>query len=806
MNQRPYILFFFLLFCFVLTAQYKTRLYGYVFDTEQHPIELVTVQIHETTVGTTTDKSGYFELELSGRDSVKVNFSFLGFEPQTIAVPLKFKSQKLIVYLETKATMLDDVEVRAMRRQIGTTATLDVKKFKLMPDASGGNIESLVLSVAGVSSTNELSSQYSVRGGNYDENSVYVNDIEVYRPLLVRAGQQEGLSFINPDMVEEVSFSAGGFDAQYGDKMSSVLSIQYKKPKTFEASAGISLLGASAYIGQASKDKKFTQLHGLRYKTNAYLLGTLEAKGQYNPSFIDYQTYLTFQFAPKWEATFLGNFSQNRYNFVPDSLSSSFGTLDNPIYLNIYYDGQEKDLFRTAFGAGTITYKPNKNLSLGLLLSAFNTNEQETYDITGQYWLSSLSPSTSSSDENVIGVGTYHNHARNKLIATVLNITHRGEYATENNQLKWGIGVQSEFISDKINEWQLNDSAGYSMPYNDQVVNMYYNLYADTVITSYRGTAFIQDTYKWRTSWGLFSFNGGLRANYWSFNKEFLLSPRLSVSYLPDWEKDFSFRFATGVYYQSPFYKEMRDTVTDNLGNVKVLLNENIKAQRSLHFVLGGDYYFKVKNRPFKFTTEIYYKPADRVIPYSVDNVRIMYTGQNNAKAYTAGIDLKLFGEFVKGVDSWISLSLMDSKEDIQGDNAGYIPRPTEQRYNFSMFFQDYFPGYPDYKVQLKLVWADGLPYGPPRNEYAKSAFRAPAYRRVDIGVLRSFEKAKTKFMEEEFFKYIKAINVSFEIFNLLDIQNTNSYYWVTDVYNRQFASPNYLTGRQFNIKLSVDF
>jgi len=713
--------------------------------------------------------------------------------------------------------------VMGQRRQTSTLDMLDPGKFRVMPSTTGG-IESLLITFAGVSSNNELSSQYNVRGGNFDENAVYVNGIEVYRPLLIRAGQQEGLSFINPDMVENVSFSAGGYDARYGDKMSSVLDIQYKKPTAFEASASLSLLGGSAYIGTASK--KFTQMHGLRYKTSAYLLGTLDTKAEYSPSFFDYQTYLTYQLKPKLELTFLGNFSQNSYQFIPQTRETSFGTYSSPRKLTIYFGGQEKDLFRTSFGALTLNYKPITGMKLSLLASSFYTNESETYDIQGEYVLSEvkLDPDPAKQTGASLGVGRYQQHARNRLNAYVSNLAHLGEYEKGGHKMKWGISIQNEHISDKIGEWEMRDSAGYSLPFSNKQINLFYNLKSDTVLSTWRTTGFIQDTYKWNSQAGAFSLTGGIRANYWTFNRELLISPRIAVSFLPRWKRDFSFRFATGVYYQAPFYKEIRDTVTDALGNVKVQLNNNIKAERSLHFVLGGDYYFRFGGRPFKFTTEAYLKLADRMISYSVDNVQIVYSGKNDAKAYIAGIDFKLNGELVPGADSWINLSLMNSKQDILNDSyvghtydangniltsarvyPGWVPSPSEQRYTLSILFQDYLPNNPKYKFQLKGVLNDGLPFGPPNNIEYRTAFRTPAYRRVDIGASRMLVNGKDKMMDKSWLKHVKNIWLNVEVFNLLDFQNVNSYYWVTDVSNQKLAVPNYLTGRQLNLRIMVD-
>ena len=806
-----------------VSAQSKVRVYGYVIDTNNRGIELANVFVQNTTIGTTTNPNGYYELTLNVKDSVTLVYSMLGYQSIKHTIHPHQQVLQISVELPALSKQIGEVNVLGQRRQTSTLDILDPGKFRVMPNAAGG-IESLLITFAGVSSSNELSSQYNVRGGNFDENAVYVNGIEVYRPLLIRSGQQEGLSFINPDMVQNVAFSAGGYDAKYGDKMSSVLDIQYKKPAEFEASASVSLLGASAYLGTANS--KFTQMHGFRYKTSSYLLGTLDTKAEYTPAFFDYQTYLTYQLNPKTELTFLGNFSQNSYQFIPQTRETTFGTYSTPRKLTIYFDGQEKDLFRTSFGALTLNYKPVKGMKLSLLASSFYTNESETYDIQGEYVLSEVKTDSDPSTQTgtSLGVGKYQQHARNMLNAYVSNLAHLGEYDKDGHKLKWGVSIQNEMISDKIGEWEMRDSAGYSLPISSKQVNLYYNLKSDTTLSTWRSTAFFQDTYRWNSGAGSFSVTGGLRVNYWTFNHELLVSPRVAISYLPSWKRDFSFRFATGVYYQAPFYKEIRDTVTDALGNTKVQLNNHIKAERSLHFVLGGDYYFRAWGRPFKFTSEAYLKLADRMISYSVDNVQIVYSGKNDAKAYTAGMDFKLYGELVPGADSWINVSLMDAKQDIIGDSyvshtydtngnvltsktvyPGYVPSPNEQRYTFSMLFQDYLPNNPKYKMQLKFIWSDGLPFGPPNNIEYRTAFRTPAYRRADIGASRMLVNGTDKMMNKSWLKHVKNIWLNVEVFNLLDFKNVNSYYWVTDISNHKLAVPNYLTGRQLNLRIMVD-
>jgi len=800
----------FIMLCFYATAQHKIRIFGYVTDMDHRPIELATVFLQGTSIATSTSSKGFFELTFSTNDTINLIVSCVGYQSDIKKIPVGMYVAQLNVILLSSSHQLKDVEVLAHQIQTTSFEPLNAKQIQLLPDASGGNIESMIATLPGVHSNNELSSQYSVRGGSYDENSVYVNGIEVYRPLLIRAGQQEGLSFINPDMVNQVDFSAGGFTPEYGDKMSSVLSITYKRPTAFEGSVSASLLGATAYVG--SSDKKFTQLQGIRYKTDAYLLGTLPTKGHYNPSFFDYQTYETYQLSPKITVSFLGNLSQNKYQFFPQEEQTSFGTLEMPLQLQAYFDGQEKDLFTTSFGAFTFSYKPTRNLTTNLVVSAFNTNESETYDIVGQYWLYELAAdgTGNTTPESTLGIGTYQQYARDYLNATVANLSHTGSYNFDHHFLEWSLGVQREAISNQMKEWEYRDSAGYSLPYNPSSIQLYSNLAADLSLYSTRFLGYLQDTYKYRNHDGLWVFTGGFRSNYWTFNREWLISPRLTIAFAPQ-SSNFVFRFATGVYYQAPFFKEVRDTITIN-GNTTAHLNSHIKAQRSLHFVLGGDYHFMQWDRPFKFSAECYYKPADRVIPYVVDNVNTTYFGGNSAKAYAAGLDMKLFGEFVSGTDSWISLSLMQSQEkllkgvDSNGNPiyTSYIARPNDQRYSVSIFFQDFVPSYPRIKVNLKLIWADGLPVSPPNNLYV-APFRTPPYQRVDIGAAFSLID-KDHHPNSEIWRFVKDAWINVDVFNLLDIYNVNSFFWVTDIYNRQYPVPNYLTSRLLNVKFSIDF
>jgi hypothetical protein len=807
-----------------LPDEEKFRVYGYVIDTSNRGIEMANVYFEGTQIGTSTNPNGYYELSASTTDSIVIVYSMVGYKTMKYTLHPKQAVIQISVELQSSSHEIQDLEVVAQRRQTSTMTYIDPSKYRQMPNPSG-NFESLLITFAGVTANNELSSQYNVRGGSYDENLVYVNGIEIYRPLLIRSGQQEGLSFINQDMVEKVGFSSGAFNAEYGDKMSSVLDITYKKPQKTETSASVSLLGATAYMG--STHKKFTQLHGIRYKTSSYLLGTLDTQGEYKPSFIDYQGYFTYQLNEKSELTLLTNLSQNLFNFVPETRSTNFGTYFMGRNFTVFFEGQEQDIFRTGFGALSYHYRPQQNVRLSLMASAFRTNESENFDILGEYILSEVKMDLKESNREgaTLGIGKYHEHARNQLHATVADLTHSGEFTSLNHKLKWGVTLKHEIISDQINEWEWRDSAGYSLPYNNQQVNLYYSMKSENTLRSWRSTAYIQDTWKWRDNSGSYTFTGGVRSHNWTFNKEFIMSPRASIAYVPYWKKDFSFRFATGLYYQAPFYKEIRDTLNDASGNVHIRLNNHIQSQRSVQFVLGGDHYFRAFGRPFKFTTEAYLKLADRVSIYDVENVQITYSGENNAKAYTAGIDFKLFGELVPGTDSWINFSLMNSKEDIIGDSytkhtyddqrniisteevsPGWVSRPNEQRYAFSMMFQDYLPNNPDYKVQLKFIYSDGMPFGPPRTNLYRGAFRSPAYKRVDLGGSRVLVRGNNKFLNKNWLSGVESIWLNLEVLNLMDFKNVNSYYWVTDIYGQQLAVPNYLTSRQFNIRLIVDF
>lgn len=806
-----------------------TRVYGYVVDANNVGIDLANVYLDDGITGTATNHNGYYTLSLEITDTVYLSYSMVGYK--TIRQQL-YTQQDVInvnVVLPTEEQWLQEVEVRSIRKQTSMMESAPTDVVRLMPDATGGSIESLLITFAGVSQNNELSTQYNVRGGSFDENSVYVNGIEVHRPLLIRSGQQEGLSFVNPSMVENVNFSAGGYEAKFGDKMSSVLDITYKRPTRFESSVSVSLLGASAYVGVG--DSTYSQMHGIRYKTSKYMLGALPATGNYQPNFVDYQTQMTWRLGGRrlpnggnprkgpWELSVLGNFSLNDYRFLPESESESFGGTTHMVNKTIYYDGQERDRFITGFLAVGAQGKVNDEITLGFTLNAFYTHEQETYDIRSEYVLSeqpenavsTTQPSSQTisgqiDNSGVLGTGVYHEHARNTLQATVATLSHRGEWHRQANRLLWGLQVQGEWISDYISEWEWRDSMGYSMPNTPSSMELFYTMKGSHTMNSVRGEAYVQDSYRWNTDNGSVILTGGARLSAWSYTGEVFCSPRASVVWMPGWKRDFTFRFATGLYYQAPFYKELRDTVTQ-MGVTRIVLNDKLRAQRSVHAVIGADYYFRAWGRPFKLTAELYGKYIDRMVSYTVDNVRVRYSGKNDSEGYTTGLDLKLYGELVPGADSWISFSTMYSRMHFIDDtyNLGWIPMPQEQRYALTVFFQDYIPRLPQYKLHLKLVFQDGLPFGYPRNESMRYLGHMPMYKRIDIGASRTFCAQTDKFMRKPSAQHIAAWSIYFEVFNLVDWKNVNSYYWVTAADGTQWASPNYLTGRMFNLRFTVD-
>ena len=798
---------------------YGQTISGLITDEKNNILPGVNISVLGKSIVVTSESDGLYSLTIPANRSVVIGYSFIGHHIEKIRIPMLKKGQTytLNIRLQSSSTLLDDVIVTDQKIRKKSFSRIKPKHVSVIPGNSGG-IEAILKTLPGVSSANELSSQYSVRGGNFDENLVYVNGIEVYRPFLVRSGQQEGLSFVNTDMVGSIQFSAGGFEAKYGDKMSSVLDITYKRPREKAASLQLSMLGGSGHIEGTNKNGRLSYLIGARHKTSKYLFNAMDTKADYTPKFSDLQAFINYELNTDWQISFLGNISKNEYTMIPENRDTDFGTINEALKLRIYFEGQEVDKYETYFGALSTTYQPSSELNLQFTTSAFQTFEQENFDILGEYWLYQLENNLGSDEFGDVafdrGVGKYINHARNSLNARVLNFSHKGNYNKEAIKVDWGFRMQKEEIEDKISEWNLIDSAFFNFPHpadsignptsnpNQQIV-MSELLKTQINLSSYRNSGYMQVS----KDIGNLTVNAGTRGSYWTYNEELLLSPRASLAYAPIWEKDVVLRAASGIYYQSPFYKELRTP--------EGTLNSNIKAQKSTHYVLAADYLFYKWGRPFKWITEVYYKDLENLIPYKVDNVRIQYLANDLSNGYATGIDIKVNGEFVPGVESWASLSVMKTAEDIVGDTkidangniveAGYISRPTDQRVNFSMFFQDYIPGKPKYKMHLNLIYGTGLPFGPPKGEKHQDILRIPDYRRVDIG-FSVILKAADKKSKLKWLNTFNSIWVSAEVFNLLDINNTVSYLWISDINGREYAVPNYLTARQLNAKLIFAF
>lgn len=777
-----------------VTASAQTfTLQGRVTDENNEPIEFASVSCLKQGKMTMTSLKGEYSMQLHSADSVVIKFSMIGYKAKTRILRRPRGKQTLQIVLHSDENQLGEVTITGKKIETGQMEDISKDHLKSLPSASGNAVEELIQSQAGVSTHSELSSQYNVRGGSFDENSVYIDNVEIYRPFLVRSGQQEGISVINPDMVEKISFSTGGYEARYGDKMSSALNIKYRKPKKFEATASASMLGASAFIGVSNK--KVSWSNGFRYKTTKHLLGSMDTKGEYSPTFIDYQTYLTYTPNKRWEIKLLGNISDNHYNFTPEDRKTKFGTMENVKAFQVYFDGQEKDVFRTFFGAVGITRNFGEKTSLSLIASAFNTREQEKYDIQGQYWLTQTETS-----EN-LGVGTYFQHARNYLKAHVESAKLLFKTKYKKHDIEGAFTFKKEKITENSVEYEMRDSSNYSIPHTGKDLYMIYSMRAKNVLDANRIEAYVQDAFRFTSNneKTLYTLNYGVRLSHWSYTKETIVSPRVSLGIIPAFNENITMRFATGLYYQAPFFKELRDTTTQN-GITYASLNSKAKSQRSIHFIAGFDYRFRMNNRSFKFTAEAYYKALGNLVPYSVNNVKVVYYGSNESSGHAAGIDLKLYGEFVPGTDSWLSLSLMNTSMKLNGKS---IPLPTDQRYAINMFFTDYFPGTDRWKMSLKLALADGLPFSAPHQELESNVFRAPAYKRADIGL--SYRLVNNEGKQK---KHIQLRNIwlGAECLNLFGINNVNSYYWITDVTGGQYAVPNYLTGRQINFRVTVDF
>lgn len=799
--------FFIIIICLIATLKMMAQeftLQGRVTDDDNNPVELATVSVVSQGKVAFTSLKGEFSMHLHSADSVAVKFSMIGYKTKVRVLRKPRGKQTLQVVLHTDATMLGDVNVTGEKIQSDQTQEIKIKDIKMAPSANGNGVEGIIQQQAGVSTHSELSSQYNVRGGAFDENSVYINNVEVYRPFLVRSGQQEGLSVINPYMVDKIGFSTGGYGAKYGDKMSSALDITYKtlkakgKKPVVEGTLAASLLGTDAYIGIGTR--KLSWLNSVRYKTTSYLLGSLETKGEYKPNYLDYQTYLSYQPNKRWKIDFIGYISDNHYNFEPSDRETSFGTMENVKSFRVYFDGHEKDRFLTYFGTLGITRNITRNTSLSLLGSAFYTKEQEKYDIQGQYWLDQTETS-----EN-LGVGTYFEHARNYLSARVMSAKLMLRHKVQKHNVEAAVTLKREHIEENSIEYEMRDSAGYSVPHTGKDLYMIYSMKARNELNANRMETYIQDTY--RFSSGIadstgngqthYTLNYGVRLSHWNFNRETILSPRISLAIIPANHENTTLRLAAGLYYQAPFFKELRDTTTVN-GVTVASLNEKIKSQRSIHFIAGYDYRFRMNDQRFKFSAEAYYKALSNIVPYSVSNVKVVYYGQNECSGHAAGLDFKLYGEFVPGTDSWLSLSLMDTKMKLNGKS---IPLPTDQRYAVNLFFTDYFPGSRKWRMSLKLAFADGLPFAAPHKELETNSFRATAYRRADIGM--SYQLLDNSRHEKKTF--LKNVTLGVDCLNLFGIDNVNSYYWVTDVTNQQYAVPNYLTGRQLNARVLLEF
>ncbi len=807
----------FIIFCLSAYAQKTAVIYGKITDENGEPLQYVNIGVINlnNSYGTSTDVNGNYQFDVPAGKTLHIQVSMIGYENHLAKLYLTPGSRhQYNKSLPAKITQLPGFEVRDKQLRTQGYRRINKKTAQVIPTLSG-DIESIIKTLPGVVSTSELSSQYSVRGGNYDENLVYVNDIQVYRPFLVRAGQQEGLSFVNSDLVSSVLFSAGGFESKYGDKMSSVLDIKYKEPREFKGSVSMSLLGGSFHVEGLIDSTRLTYLLGVRHKRTQYLLNNLETKGDYKPSFTDVQGLISFNPKGKWKFSFLGNYSRNSYSLIPETRETNFGSITQALRLRIYFDGQELDLFNTYFGAFTAEYsKDTGTTTYKIIASAFNTIESETYDIQGQYWLYQLEVDFGEDDFGqeafTRGVGTFLNHARNYLDASVYNTQFRASYIRKNSYTDWGFNLQREYITDRISEWELLDSSGYTLPnppdsiaytdpgaQPDHPLELFEVLKTENILQATRLSGFVQNSLNFDRDSSQFSVTSGVRFHYWDVNKDLLISPRISAAFEPNWKNEMVFRFSAGYYYQPPFYRELRDFDGS--------LNKNIKAQRSIHLLAGSDLYFQAWNRPFKFVTEIYYKFLNDLIPYEVDNLLIRYYPDETSHGYAAGIDFRVNGEFVSGVESWASLSILKTEEDIEGDGHGYVPRPSDQRVTVNLFFQDYLPKNSTFKMHLNLVFGSSLPFGAPQTPKYTHTLRMPTYRRVDIGFSKELVTSGG-IKRKGFFGDIASMWVSLEVLNLLQVSNTISYIWVRDITNLQYPVPNYLTPRQLNLRLNARF
>jgi len=817
-RPKPHIFLFLILVIFLpeLEAQNpEATIKGYVKTPDNEAVYPANVVVNNT-IGATTNTNGFYKLEVPAGKKLSLNISYLGFASFDTSLVLSAgQTLNLSVTIKPTSQEVGEVNIVSDLNKRNNLTSLDIKNIENIPNTTGG-IGDVIKTLPGVASNNELSAQYTVRGGNYDENLIYVNDVEIYRPFLVQSGQQEGLSFVNPDMISSLQFSAGGFNAEYGDKMSSVLDIKYKRPAHFQGKVSASLLGGSLLLGGATKNTRLTNISSFRYKTSQYLLNSLETTGDYEPNFYDFQTFTTYDVSNKLEISVLGNLSLNEYNFIPETQDVTFGTIRSVLNLRIFYEGQERDKFYNGLGAVVGSYSPSDDVNIKLIGSYFATSEEITYDHFGQYSISLLDNTIGSGSAgdsvDFLGVGASIDHARNFLFAQVYNGEIKLSANTPSgNNWKAGLKIQREIINDYLDEWEYLDSAGYSSPYSDSEVRLFRSVSANHLLTSNRFSGFVQHTAN-------ISFipnhsimlTAGLRGSYWTVNQQFTLSPRLNIFIDPVNLPRINYHIASGIYYQPPFYKELRDENGE--------LHTDLKAQVSYQYVAGMNYHFTLYDRPFKFSAEAYYKYMPRLTVYKIDNVSIQYLPQFRARGYTRGIDFKVNGEFLPGTESWASLSFMQSREDVYQDKIlnnefklerpGFYPRPTDQWFNFSMYFQDYVPSNPSYKVHTTIHYGAGLPTSPLNYNNPSVHFRLPPYRRIDIGVAKQLTKRNST---APIIKGFKDIWLSMELFNLFGFENTISYQWIRTIKNQDgvantFAVPNHLTGRRVNIKLQANF
>lgn len=809
---------FFLFFTCALVAQ-SGHVKGIIVDDENNIVSNVNITSGKSS--TQSDANGFFEIDVVSNKKVSIIFTHISLK--MISLTVNLKPNEFFVFnpvMNNSEEQMGEVFVSSKnRKRVQGIATIDLTAIKKVPGANAG-VENILKTLPGVNSNNELSTQYAVRGGNYDENLVYVNEVEVYRPFLIRSGQQEGLSFTNTDLVQNVDFSAGGFQAKFGDKLSSVLDITYRKPTRFGASLEASFLGGSASVDAVSKNKKWSAVTGVRYRNNSLLVNSQDTKTNYTPTFADFQTNINYDISEKWQMSFLGNVSQNKYLYQPLTRETKFGTIDQPMALNVYYEGQEKDQYDTYFGALKTTYKVSPSLTLKLIGSLFHTTEKEHFDILAQYRLGNAAAEDGTNEAAVDftrGIGSQLNHARNDLDALIANVEIKGAKDWKESQLEFGLKYTRESIRDRVVEWEVIDSAGFSInpplvmlpknnppytPYEGPLLP-YQNVRATNFNTINRFSGYTQWNKQSEIGSNQIWFHVGARFQGWNVSgaavegkNQFVLSPRAQFAIKPDWDMDMVFRISGGLYHQPPFYRELRD--------LNGVVNPNVKAQEAVHVVLSNDYNFKMWNRPFKWVTEVYYKSLSDVNVYSIDNVRIRYVANNNAKAYAQGLDFRLNGEFVPGTESWVSFGYLKTEENYE--NKGYIARPTDQRLKFAMMFQDYMPNIPSVKVYLNLVYNTGLPGGAPAySDPYLYQNRLNDYRRADIGFAKVFVDSSTQNAKTGWLKNFKELSVGLEIFNIFNNQNAITNTWVRDVYSKnQYAIPNFMTSRVFNVKLNA--